>query len=87
MAEFWEDIALDLLEKNLNGHSLNADSLKELFKERLKAAELTAGHDRSARLQAGGRCTLRFPSLSESVALVCVSRRRRRIAAVSASVD
>ena len=34
MAAFWEDIALDLLEKNLNGHSLNADSLKELFKER-----------------------------------------------------
>jgi hypothetical protein len=34
MSEFWEDLALDLLEKNLNGHSLNALSLKELFKER-----------------------------------------------------
>ena len=31
---FWEDLALDLLEKNLNGHSLNAESLKSLFKER-----------------------------------------------------
>ena len=31
---FWEDLALDLLEKNLNGFSLNADSLKTLFKER-----------------------------------------------------
>ena len=34
MEEFWEDIALNLLEKNLNGHSMNAQSLKELFKER-----------------------------------------------------
>ena len=34
MAEFWEDLALTLLEKNLNGHSLNAAALKELFKER-----------------------------------------------------
>ena len=34
MAEFWEDLALDLLEKNLNGHSLNADALKGLFKDR-----------------------------------------------------
>ena len=31
---FWEDLALNLLEKNLNGHTLNAQSLKELFKER-----------------------------------------------------
>ena len=34
MSGFWEDLALNLLEKNLNGHSLNATSLKELFKER-----------------------------------------------------
>ncbi len=39
MADFWEDIALDLLEKNLNGHSLNAQSLKELFKERPEILE------------------------------------------------
>ena len=31
---FWEDLALNLLEKNLNGHSLNAQALRELFKER-----------------------------------------------------
>jgi uncharacterized C2H2 Zn-finger protein len=31
---FWEDMSLDLLEMNLNGHSLNADSLKALFKDR-----------------------------------------------------
>ena len=31
---FWEDLALNLLEKNLSGHSLNAQSLRELFKER-----------------------------------------------------
>ena len=31
---FWEDLALDLLEKNLNGHTLNSQSLNELFKER-----------------------------------------------------
>ena len=31
---FWEDLALNLLEKNLNGHSLNATTLKDLFKER-----------------------------------------------------
>ena len=34
MSEFWEDLALNLLEKNLNGHSLNADSLKGLFATR-----------------------------------------------------
>ena len=34
MSEFWEDLALDLLEKNLNGHSLNSDSLKKLFADR-----------------------------------------------------
>ncbi len=34
MTDFWEDIALNLLEKNLNGHSMNAASLKELFKDR-----------------------------------------------------
>ena len=27
----WENTALTLLEKNLNGHSLNSDALKELF--------------------------------------------------------
>ena len=31
---FWEDLALNLLEKNLNGHSLNASSLKTLFEDR-----------------------------------------------------
>ena len=31
---FWEDLALNLLEKNLNGHTLNSQSLTELFKER-----------------------------------------------------
>jgi len=39
MADFWEDVALNLLEQNLNGHSLNADSLKELFKERPEILE------------------------------------------------
>ena len=34
MDNFWEDLALNLLEKNLNGHSLNSSALKELFKER-----------------------------------------------------
>ena len=34
MADFWEDIALNLLEKNLNGHSLNSAALQDLFKER-----------------------------------------------------
>ena len=33
MDEFWEDTALTLLEMNLNGHSMNANSLKELFGE------------------------------------------------------
>ena len=31
---FWENLALDLLEKNLNGDSLNSATLKELFKEK-----------------------------------------------------
>jgi hypothetical protein len=31
---FWEGLALNLLEKNLNGDSLNAEGLKSLFKER-----------------------------------------------------
>ena len=31
---FWEDLALELLEKNLNGDSLNAQGLKDLFHER-----------------------------------------------------
>ena len=30
---FWEELALDLLETNLNGHSLNADSLRKLFEK------------------------------------------------------
>ena len=33
MNEFWEDTALRLLEMNLNGHSLNANTVKELFAE------------------------------------------------------
>ena len=33
MNEFWEDTALKLLEMNLNGHSMNADSLKSLFSD------------------------------------------------------
>lgn len=33
MDAFWEDTALTLLEMNLNGHSLNANSIKELFAE------------------------------------------------------
>lgn len=33
MDEFWEETALKLLEMNLNGHSMNGDSLKELFGE------------------------------------------------------
>ena len=32
MAFDWEECALSLLEMNLNGHSLNHNSLKELFK-------------------------------------------------------
>ena len=28
---FWEELALDLLETNLNGHSLNADAVRKLF--------------------------------------------------------
>ncbi|MCH2123026.1 MAG: hypothetical protein MK136_17510 [Pirellulaceae bacterium] len=34
MDNFWEDLALNLLEKNLNGHSLNSAALQDLFKER-----------------------------------------------------
>ena len=33
MEDFWEDTALKLLEMNLNGHSMNADSIKELFSD------------------------------------------------------
>ena len=33
MNAFWEDTALRLLEMNLNGHSLNANTIKELFEE------------------------------------------------------
>jgi len=32
--KFWEDLALNLLEKNLNGDSLNSDGLKQLFGRR-----------------------------------------------------
>ena len=31
---FWENVALNLLEKNLNGHTLNSAAIKELFSER-----------------------------------------------------
>jgi uncharacterized Zn-finger protein len=31
--DFWEEMALDLLEINLNGNSLNMGSIRELFKE------------------------------------------------------
>ena len=31
IANFWEDLAMDLREKNLNGDSLNADSMRKLF--------------------------------------------------------
>lgn len=34
MTQFWESLALDLLEKSLNGDTLNHDGLKELFKEK-----------------------------------------------------
>ena len=33
MNDFWEDTALRLLEMNLNGHSLNANTVKDLFAE------------------------------------------------------
>ena len=36
---FWEDLALNLLEKNLNGHTLNKQSLNDLFKERPEVLE------------------------------------------------
>ena len=37
MAFDWEECALTLLEQNLNGHSLNADTLKEIFPEDILA--------------------------------------------------
>ena len=37
MAFDWEECALTLLEQNLNGHSLNASSLKEIFPEDILA--------------------------------------------------
>ena len=49
MSEFWEDLALNLLEKNLNGHSLNADGLKELFAERpdvLEEMDIVHGNEK-----------------------------------------
>lgn len=33
MDDFWENTALELLEMNLNGDSLNTQTLKELFKD------------------------------------------------------
>ena len=39
MSEFWEDLALNLLEKNLNGHTLNQSTFKELFADRLDILE------------------------------------------------
>ena len=36
---FWEDLALNLLEKNLNGHTLNSQALKELFKDKPEILE------------------------------------------------
>ena len=37
MAFDWEECALTLLEQNLNGHSLNANTLKEIFPEDILA--------------------------------------------------
>ena len=34
MSEFWENLAITLLEHNLSGNSLNSRTLKEMFKER-----------------------------------------------------
>ena len=39
MSAFWEDIALNLLEQNLNGHSLNGEGLKKLFAEKPEILE------------------------------------------------
>ena len=39
MTQFWEDLALNLLEHNLNGNSLNARMLKEMFKDRPELLE------------------------------------------------
>jgi hypothetical protein len=35
MSEFWEDLAISLLEHNLSGNSLNSRALKDMFKDRL----------------------------------------------------
>ena len=43
----WEECALTLLEQNLNGHSLNASSLKEIFPEDI-LAELNIMDDGNA---------------------------------------
>ena len=37
MAFDWEECALTLLEQNLNGHSLNANTLKEIFPQDILA--------------------------------------------------
>ena len=37
MAFDWEECVLTLLEQNLNGHSLNASTLKEIFPEDILA--------------------------------------------------
>jgi uncharacterized Zn-finger protein len=34
MSEFWEDLAITLLEHNLSGNSLNSRALKDMFKDR-----------------------------------------------------
>ena len=39
MSTFWEDIALNLLEQNLNGHSLNGEGLKKLFADKPEILE------------------------------------------------
>jgi len=33
MSDFWEELALTLLEHNLNGNALNTRTLKEMFKD------------------------------------------------------
>lgn len=34
MSDFWEDLAITLLEHNLSGNSLNMQTLKAMFKDR-----------------------------------------------------
>ena len=45
MSDFWEDLALTLLEHNLNGNSLNSQMIQEMFKEKpelLEELDITA---------------------------------------------